>query len=82
MRHPGSSLALNSNRNLIRSLDLNNLQELQGTEQHVKWHLGECSQPTSDVRDSIDIDFFYRYRLSSTDKLQEERERERGKQKQ
>ena len=31
-RHPGSSLALNSNLNLIRSLDLNNLQELQGTD--------------------------------------------------
>ena len=77
MRRPGSSLALNSNRNLIRSLDLNNLQELQGTEEHVKWHLGECSQPTSDVRDSIDIQV-----VSSTDKLQEERERERGKQKQ
>ena len=72
MRRPGSSLALNSNRNLIRSLDLNNLQELQGTEEHVKWHLGECSQPTSDVRDSIDIQV-----VSSTDKLQEERERER-----
>ena len=30
--HPESSLALNSNLNLIKPLDLNNLQELQGTD--------------------------------------------------
>ena len=30
--HPGSSLALNSNLNLIKPLDLSNLQELQGTD--------------------------------------------------
>lgn len=41
-QHPGSSLALNSNLNLIKPLNLNSLQELQGTEEHVKWRLEDA----------------------------------------
>lgn len=66
MPHPGCSLALNSNLNLLKPGDSNNLQEIQGTEEHGKWAPWGCRQPTSEVGNSIDIQM-----VSFTGKFQE-----------
>lgn len=60
-------LAPNSNLNLIKPLDLNKLQGLQWTEEHVKWYLEDAVSQLQ-VLENIDSWFLLQIKCKKKEK--------------